>query len=182
MPFTFIKTNIEGVIIVEPRVFPDGRGKFLETYKKNDFYENGIPYEFVQDNHSVSQKGVLRGLHFQREPKAQGKLVRVVKGAVFDVAVDIRTHSPTYRKWFGIELTSDNYKMLFIPPGLAHGFATLEDDTEFLYKCTDVYSPEHDGGIIWNDPEIGIDWPIDNPLVSEKDKKLPFLKDLINHR
>lgn len=178
MAFEFTRTHIEGVIVVHPRVFPDARGCFFESYRKEDFIAGGIDLEFVQDNHSVSQKGVLRGLHFQREPRAQGKLIRVGKGAVYDVAVDIRTGSPTYKQWFGIELSEENKKMLYIAPGLAHGFVTLEDDTVFLYKCTDIYSPEHDGGILWNDPDLSIEWPVENPLLSDKDLSLPRLRDL----
>jgi dTDP-4-dehydrorhamnose 3,5-epimerase len=178
MPFTFIKTEIEGVIIVEPRVFGDERGFFMETYKKTDFDSNGISEQFVQDNHSMSGKGVLRGIHFQKSPMAQGKLVRVTAGSVFDVAVDLRPDSPTYKKWIGIELTAENAKMFYIPPGFGHAFLTLEDNTHFLYKCTENYSPEHDGGIRYDDPAIGVKWPTEDFIVSDKDKNLPFLKDL----
>ncbi len=180
MAFEFKKTMIEGVLVVQPRVFPDARGFFLESYRKEEFSAAGIELEFVQDNHSFSQKDVIRGLHFQRAPRAQGKLVRVARGAVYDVAVDIRPSSPTYGKWFGIELNEENCSMLYIAPGLAHGFATLRDDTVFLYKCTDIYSPEHDGGILWNDPDIAVKWPVDNPILSDKDKVRPLLRDL-NH-
>lgn len=179
MPFTFTKTKLEGVIIVEPRVFGDERGFFMETFKKSDFAENGIKLEFVQDNHSSSQKGVLRGIHFQKDPMAQGKLVRVTKGAVFDVAVDLNPDSPTFKEWVGVELTAENHTMLYIPPGFGHGFATLEDDTHFQYKCTALYSPEHDGGVKYDDPEIGVEWPIKNPIVSAKDAALPYLKELL---
>jgi len=179
MAFEFTKTPIEGVIVVQPKVFPDARGCFFESYRKEEFIKGGIDLEFVQDNHSVSQKGVLRGLHFQRAPRAQGKLIRVGRGAVYDVAVDIRPQSPTYKQWFGIELNDKNCTMLYIAPGLAHGFATLEDDTVFLYKCTDIYSPEHDAGILWNDPDVGVDWPLEKPTLSEKDKVRPMLRDLM---
>lgn len=180
MPFTFEKLELEGVVLVEPRVFPDSRGFFLESFKKSDFINNGIELDFVQDNHSVSQKDVVRGVHFQYEPKAQGKLVRVVRGAVYDVAVDLRPDSPTFKKWIGVELTEENKKMLYVPPGFGHGFASLVDDTHLLYKCTDEYSIEHDGGVMWNDPDINIDWPVENPIISEKDQVLPQLKDLID--
>lgn len=178
MPFTFKTTDISGLVIIEPRVFGDDRGFFLETYKKSDFVENGIAEEFIQDNHSKSQKGVLRGLHFQREPFAQGKLVRVIRGRVWDVAVDLRPESPTFKKWYGIELSAENQTMFYIPPGFGHGFVTLENDTHFTYKCTNVYSPEHDGGVRWDDPELAIDWPLKDVLVSEKDAVLPYLKDV----
>ena len=173
--FNFIKTPIEGLIIVEQAVFEDERGFFMESYNYRDFKQGGIDMNFVQDNHSHSKKGVLRGLHFQiKHP--QGKLVRVVKGKVFDVAVDIRKGSKTFGKWFGVELSDKNKKQFYIPPGFAHGFLALEDDTEFLYKCTDYYYPDDEGGIIWNDPTINIKWPlegIDKLIISEKDKKLP---------
>jgi dTDP-4-dehydrorhamnose 3,5-epimerase len=179
MPFTFTKTKIEGVVIVQPQVFGDERGFFMESYKKSEFAENGIDIEFVQDNHSSSQKNVLRGIHFQREPMAQGKLVRVTKGAVFDVAVDLNPASPTFKEWVGVELTETNHTMLYIPPGFGHGFATLADDTHFLYKCTALYSPEHDGGVKFDDPDIGIEWPVKDPIVSAKDASLPYLKEII---
>ncbi len=178
MPFIFTKTEIENLIIVEPAVFIDDRGRFLESFKKPDFVENGIDADFVQDNHSVSKAGVIRGLHFQKAPAAQGKLVRVVRGKAYDVAVDLRPDSATYKKWFGIELSEHNHKMLYVPAGFAHGFAALEDDTVFLYKCTGYYSKEHDAGIRWDDPEIGVNWPVGDPLISEKDKELPLLSEI----
>lgn len=179
MPFEVNDTPIEGVKVIQPRVFSDPRGFFMETYKNTDFEEFGIKDSFVQDNHSHSCKGVLRGLHFQSFPHAQGKLVRVVKGSVWDVAVDIRPDSPTYKQWFGITLSELNHTMFYIPPGLAHGFITLEDETHFLYKCTALYAPESDGGIRWDDPDINIKWPYDgSPLVSDKDEVLPYLKEL----
>lgn len=171
------ETGIEDLYIIEPTVFGDERGFFIESYNKNDFFELGIKEDFVQDNHSKSKKGVLRGLHFQTE-FAQGKLVRVIKGSVYDVAVDLREGSKTFGKWFGIELSAENKKIFFIPKGFAHGFLTLEDETEFTYKCTDFYHPEYDSGIIWNDKDINIEWNFEkymlseeNIILSEKDKK-----------
>ncbi|MDO4690470.1 MAG: dTDP-4-dehydrorhamnose 3,5-epimerase [Fusobacterium sp.] len=181
--FKKISTGIEGLFIIEPTVFGDERGFFIETYNKNDFAEIGINDEFVQDNHSKSKRGVLRGLHFQTK-FPQGKLVRVIKGSVYDVAVDLRKNSKTFGKWFGIELSSNNKKMFFIPKGFAHGFLTLEDGSEFTYKCTDFYYPEYDSGIIWNDKDINIEWNFkkymleeQEIILSEKDKKLQTLED-----
>ena len=177
--FKRINTEIEGVCIIEPTIFGDNRGYFMETYSQADFKELGIDYNFVQDNQSKSRKGVLRGLHFQTE-NTQGKLVRVIKGAVFDVAVDLRPQSPTYGKWVGIELTEENKKMFFIPPYFAHGFLVLSEEAEFTYKCTDVYNPNAEGGLKWDDPEVGIKWPeIDcEILTSEKDQNHPSLHEL----
>lgn len=152
----------------------------MEVYKRSDFAAAGIPEHFVQDNHSRSAKGVLRGLHYQKEPQAQGKLVRCLFGAVFDVAVDIRKGSPSYGKWFGAELTGENRKMLYVPPGFAHGFLTLSDTADVLYKCTAEYAPRHDRGIIWNDPDIGIRWSITAPVLSGKDIEHPRLRDADN--
>jgi len=182
MPFKFTNTSLPGVTIIQPRLFKDPRGFFMETYKQSDFVKAGINENFIQDNHSYSSKGVLRGLHFQTAPYAQGKLVRVIKGSVWDVAVDINPGSPTYKKWFGLELNEDNKTMLYIPPGYAHGFLTLKEDTHLVYKCTAEYSPETDGGILWSDPELNISWPVskkDEVLVSGKDEELPLLKELI---
>lgn len=179
MPFNFINTEIPGVIIVEPRVFKDERGFFLESYKLSEFKDNGIDVDFFQDNHSSSTKGVLRGLHFQKPPKAQAKLVRCPRGKIFDVAVDIRPDSRTFKKWVGIELTEENKKMFYIPAGFAHGFVVLSEEAEVLYKASNEYSPEHDAGFRWDDPEIGVDWGIKDPLVSEKDAKMPFLREII---
>jgi len=180
MPFEFIRTEIPEVIIVKPKVFEDERGFFLETYKKSEFEKAGIDTDFVQDNHSKSVKNVLRGLHFQKTPKEQGKLVRCIKGRIFDVAVDIRKNSPTFGKWVGIELSGTNKLMLWIPKGFAHGFLTLSDEAEIIYKVSGAeYSPEHDAAIRWNDPEIGIKWPItDEPILSEKDKNAPLLREI----
>ena len=181
MPFEFIKTEMPDVILVKPKVFNDKRGFFMETYKKSDFESAGIDTDFVQDNHSKSIKGVLRGLHFQKEPFAQGKLVRCVKGKIFDVAVDIRKGSPTFGKWVGYELSDENRLMLWIPKGFAHGFLTLSDEAEVIYKVSGgEYAPEYDAGIRWNDPDINIRWPLDEVeqvLLSGKDRNLPFLKD-----
>jgi dTDP-4-dehydrorhamnose 3,5-epimerase len=156
------------VLLIEPKVFGDDRGFFMETYRLDAFRAAGIPDEFVQDNHSRSARGVLRGLHYQ-EPNAQGKLVRCTRGAIFDVAVDIRRHSPSFAKWFGLELSDANKRMLWIPPGFAHGFCALEDGSDLVYKCTTLYDPASDRAILWNDPEIGIEWPIESPLLSPKD-------------
>lgn len=177
MPFEFKKTFIEGLVIVQPQIFGDDRGYFLESFKKEDYQKSGIPSEFVQENQSKSMKGVLRGLHFQNDPMAQGKLVSVVVGKVWDVAVDLRENSPTFLKWFGIELSGENHTQLFIPPGFGHGFVTLENNTYFQYKCTNYYSPEHDAGIKWDDPDVKVNWPIKDVLVSEKDQNLPFLSE-----
>jgi len=174
--FKFTTTDIEGLIIIQPDVFGDSRGSFRESYKKSVFVEAGICEEFTQDNHSVSSRGVLRGIHFQRSPMAQGKLVRVTRGSVWDVAVDLREDSPTFKQWYGIELNEENGTMLYVPPGFGHGFVTLKDDTHFLYKCTEEYSPEHDSGIKWDDPEIGIKWPMTDVEVSAKDAVLPLLR------
>lgn len=178
MPCNFIKTKIPGVMIIEPRVFPDDRGYFLETYKKSEFQANGIDDDFVQDNHSFSSKGVLRGLHFQRNPHAQGKLVRVMEGRVWDVAVDLRPESPYFKQWVGVELDSKKANMFYIPPGFGHGFLVLSDTAHFLYKCTEEYAPQADGGVRWNDPDLNIEWPLKEVSVSEKDEKLPYLADL----
>ena len=178
MPFEFKPMDIEDVILVTPRVFNDERGFFLESYKSSDFIANGISCEFLQDNHSLSAKGVVRGLHFQKPPESQAKLVRVVKGAVYDVAVDIREDSETYLKWVGAELSDTNHSMLYIPEGFAHGFAALSDEVHLMYKCSNEYSPECEAGIRWDDPQIGIKWPVENAIVSEKDRVLPFLSSL----
>lgn len=176
--FNFIKTNINGLFIIEPQVFGDNRGYFFETYKKSEFDKAGLIYDFVQDNQSKSKKGVLRGLHFQKT-YPQAKLVRVLDGEVFDVAVDLRKNSSTYGKWFGVLLSSENKKMFMIPRGFAHGFVVLSDTAVFTYKCDEIYHPEDEGGIIWNDPDIGIKWPkIGEIILSEKDKKNRTLKEM----
>ena len=179
MPFEFVPQKIKDVILVKPKVFGDNRGFFMETYKKSDFAANGIDVEFNQDNHSKSTAHVLRGLHYQLYPKAQAKLVRCVKGKILDVAVDIRKGSKTFGKWVGRILSEENKQMLYLPEGFAHGFVVLSDEAEFLYKVSNEYSPEHDRGIRWNDPDINVQWGIDfEPNLSEKDKKQPFLKDV----
>ena len=172
------KTKLDGVVIIEPDVFGDNRGFFMESWNKKKMEKAGLYYDFVQDNHSKSTvKGTLRGIHFQKFDKAQAKLVRCVKGAVLDVAVDLRKNSPTFKQWVGVELSAENKKQLLIPRGFGHGFVTLTDDVEFLYKADNYYAPEADAGIRWNDPDIGVEWGIENPILSEKDKKNPFLKD-----
>lgn len=181
MPFEFRRLAVPGPLEIESRVFQDGRGAFFECYKHSDFAAAGIPEHFVQDNHSRSVRGVLRGLHYQLEPKAQGKLVRCLQGRIFDVAVDIRKGSPFFGQWIGLELTGENGLMLYIPPGFAHGFLTLSDTAEVLYKCTEEYAPETDRGIIWNDGDIGIDWGVADPLLSDKDKRHPPLRNAENN-
>ncbi|MBL8957886.1 MAG: dTDP-4-dehydrorhamnose 3,5-epimerase [Myxococcaceae bacterium] len=172
-----IQTELPGVMVFEPKQFRDDRGFFLETFHHERYAKAGITLPFVQDNWSHSVKGTLRGLHFQ-EPKRQGKLVHVVAGKVFDVAVDIRKGSPTFGKWAGVELSAENKRQLWLPPGFAHGFYVMSDYADFLYKCTEAYAPECDRGIAWNDPAIGIKWPLaGDPLLSPKDAKLPLLKD-----
>lgn len=174
----FSPLKIPDVILITPRVFDDARGFFLESYKKNVFQENGIDVDFVQDNHSLSKKGVLRGLHFQKPPMAQDKLVWVVTGEVFDVAVDLRKKSPTFGQWVGMKLSGDSKQMLFIPKGFAHGFVTLSDTAHFEYKVSNLYSPDHDSGLAWDDPKVGITWPIASPILNEKDKKQPRLGEV----
>jgi dTDP-4-dehydrorhamnose 3,5-epimerase len=170
----FIPTKFKDAWLIQPKVFQDNRGFFLESYSKRIFDEHGISADFVQDNHSMSvNKGVLRGIHFQKPPHAQAKLVRVVKGSVYDVIVDLRKDSETYGQWEGYTLSAENFSTLFVPRGFGHGFCTLEDNTEFLYKTDNFYAPEADAGIIWNDPTLKIDWPIKEPVLSEKDKLLP---------
>ena len=171
--------DIEGLYVIEPTVFKDERGYFMETYNQNDFKEAGLNMTFVQYNQSMSVKGVLRGLHFQKQ-YPQGKLVRAVRGTVFDVAVDLRSDSKTYGKWFGVTLSAENKKQFYIPEGFAHGFLVLSDEAEFAYKCTDFYHPGDEGGLLWSDPEIGVDWPIEpgmELIISDKDKKWSGLKD-----
>lgn len=176
--FKFIETKIKDLYVIEPTVFGDDRGYFMESYSKKEFFDAGLKMEFVQDNESKSKRGVLRGLHFQTK-HTQGKLVRAIKGEVFDVAVDLREGSPTYGMWEGVILSEENKKQFYVPEGFAHGFLVMSDEAIFTYKCTDYYAPEYDGGIAWNDSEIGIKWPIDGmePLLSEKDKNLKPLKE-----
>jgi len=171
------ETKLAGVLIIEPLVFGDSRGFVKETFQAERYREAGIEYTFVQDNYSRSQKGVLRGLHCQIT-KPQGKLVSCPKGAVFDVAVDIDPESTTYGQYVGVELTEDNHKQLWVPPGYAHGFCVLSETADFQYKCTDYYDPSDEGGVIWNDPDVAIEWPITHPSLSNKDMLLPSLKEL----
>ena len=176
----FTETKLPGVYIVEPQVFGDHRGFFMESWSQRAFEEAGLHYNFVQDNHSSSTvKGTLRGIHFQRGDKSQAKLVRCARGAVLDVAVDLRTSSPTYKQWVGVELSEENKKQLLIPRGFGHGFLTLTDEVEFLYKADNPYAPEADGGIRWNDPELGVNWGVEAPILSEKDSRSPYLKDAV---
>lgn len=175
-----LKTKIPDLYILKPKVFEDQRGYFFESYNKEEFLRLGIDQNFVQDNESKSMKGVLRGLHYQKPPFAQGKLVRVMRGSVLDVAVDLRKNSPTYGQWSSVELTQDNKWMYWVPPGFAHGFVTLEDNTVFFYKCTNVYNKASEGSIRWNDPDLNINWNIDNPILSEKDQQAPLFKDFIS--
>lgn len=180
--FKVTKTDIESLVVIEPEVFGDNRGFFMESYSKRDFADAGINVDFVQDNHSKSKKGVLRGLHFQHTV-VQGKLVRVVAGSVLDIVVDLRSDSSSFGRWFGVELSAENKKQIYVPEGFAHGFLTLEDNTELLYKCTNYYSPENEGGIIWNDPTVGVDWMLEKYnitelIISDKDKKLPLIDSI----
>lgn len=177
MPFEFRQLAIPGVILVTSKPLPDNRGFFVELYKRSDFERAGIREHFVQDNFSRSSKGTLRGLHFQKHPKAQGKLVWCLRGAIYDVAVDLRLASPTYGKWVAAELSERNGAMLYLPPAFAHGFQVLSDSADVLYKCTEEYSPAHDRGVLWNDPELGVTWPLADPLLSQKDRGLPLLRD-----
>ena len=172
-----LRTDIEGVLIVEPKVFRDDRGFFLETYQKNKYHWQGIPGEFVQDNLSFSRKDTLRGLHYQL-PHEQAKLVQVLKGHVFDVTVDIRYGSPTFGRWFGIHLSDEKVRQLFVPAGLAHGFCVVSDTALFSYKCSDFYAPDCERGVLWDDPDLAIDWPAEKPILSEKDAKYPRLQDV----
>ena len=173
----FIPTAIPDVILIEPKVFGDHRGFFMETWQRQQFAENGIDYDFVQDNHSKSSYGILRGLHYQME-QTQGKLVRVVEGSVFDVAVDMRKSSATFGQWVGYELSAENHRMLWVPPGFAHGFYVKSETAEFVYKCTDYYAPEHEESLLWNDPALAIEWNLVEgkpPILSDKDANAPVL-------
>jgi len=179
MPFEFERLEIPDVILIKPKVFEDHRGFFMETYKKDDFEKIGIKNEFVQENHSKSIFGVLRGLHFQKEPYSQAKLVRCIRGVIFDVAVDIRRDSPTFGKYVSVILSEHTKEILYIPRGFAHGFEVLSETAEVVYLVDNLYAPQSEGGIIWNDESLNIKWPIRNPILSEKDKKWPTLKELI---
>lgn len=172
-------TKLDGVCLIRPNRFGDNRGWFMESYSKKDFEEAGLHYEFVQDNRSFTErKGTVRGLHFQWPPMAQAKLLTCLRGSILDVAVDLRPDSPTYKDWVGVILTAEDPTQLLIPRGFAHGFVTLTDNVEFQYKVDNFYSPEHDGGIRWNDPDIGVEWGVSDPILSEKDMKSPFLREL----
>lgn len=181
MPFRFERLEISDICLIEAKVFNDHRGFFLETYKHSDFVNNGIPQSFNQDNYSHSIRGVLRGLHYQMQPKAQGKLVKVLRGEIFDVAVDIRNGSPTYGHWVGVTLSAEDHQLLYIPVGFAHGFCVMSDEAVVTYKATNEYTPELDRGIAWNDPDIDISWPIKTPILSEKDAQLPLLSEAENN-
>ena len=181
MTFTFKKLSIPDVILIEPKSFSDDRGFFLESFKTSEFVSNGINTKFVQDNISHSGKDVLRGLHFQKNPNAQAKLVTVVKGEIFDVVVDIRKNSPTYGKWASETLSENNHNLLYIPEGFAHGFCVLSKEADVYYKVSNEYSPEDEGGIIWNDPSLNIDWPVSKPIVSSSDTQLPLFENLDNY-
>ncbi|MCM3194144.1 dTDP-4-dehydrorhamnose 3,5-epimerase [Priestia megaterium] len=177
-----IKTKFEDAVLIEPKVFGDHRGFFTESYNKEMFQQNGIDMDFIQDNHSLSQQpGTLRGMHYQLNDRAQTKLVRVTRGAIYDVIVDIRKGSPTYGEWQGFILSADNKRQLLVPKGFAHGFCTIVENTEVQYKVDELYSPEHDRGIAWNDPALNIDWPFNNPVLSDKDTKHPTLAEADNN-
>ncbi|MCV0373526.1 MAG: dTDP-4-dehydrorhamnose 3,5-epimerase [Nitrosarchaeum sp.] len=180
MPFSFKRLEIPDVVLVEAKSFPDIRGYFMETFKESAFSQNGISSKFVQDNFSHSTKGALRGLHYQKDPMAQAKLVFVITGEIFDVAVDLRKESPTHGKWIGEILSEKNHKMLYIPEGFAHGFCVLSDTADVLYKVNKEYSPEHERGILWNDPDVGVTWPVKSPVMIDKDLNNPLLKHADN--
>jgi len=181
MPFKFERLDIPDIILVHAQKFPDDRGFFVETYKQDDFAAHGISEAFVQDNYSRSTQGVLRGLHYQQDPHAQGKLIQVLQGEIYDVAVDIRQGSPTYGQWIGVHLSAKRSELLYVPPGFAHGFCVLSEVVDFTYKCTGLYAPDTYRGISWNDPELGIPWPIKDPILSERDQNLPPLKEADNN-
>ena len=181
MSFEFEHLAIPDVILVRTKRFPDDRGFFVETYRRDNFKANGILEIFVQDNHSRSTRGVLRGLHYQKAPRAQGKLIQVIKGEIYDVAVDIRIGSPTYGQSIGIHLSEARSELLYVPPGFAHGFCVLSEVADFTYKCTDTYAPETYRGISWDDPDLDISWPIKNPILSTRDQNLPPLKEADNN-
>jgi dTDP-4-dehydrorhamnose 3,5-epimerase len=176
MPSIFESTALAGVIIIVPKLFGDARGFLMETFKRSEFEAAGLPVTLVQENHSLSSAGTLRGLHYQRDPKAQGKLVRVIRGEIFDVAVDIRSGSLTYGQWVGVALSDSNRKSIYIPPGFAHGFCVVSPEAEVIYKTTEEYAPDHEHGIRWDDPALGITWPVTSPNLSERDKHWPPFK------
>lgn len=181
MPFEFTPLEITGAVLIVPRVFPDERGFFMETYKRSEFAAEGITETFVQCNHSKSAKGILRGLHYQKYPHAQGKLVRALAGEIYDVAVDIRDGSPTFGQWVAVSLSSENKKMLYVPAGFAHGFCVISADAEIQYMTTEEYAPKFEAGVIWNDPDLDIDWPIVEPELSARDRAWPRLREADNN-
>jgi dTDP-4-dehydrorhamnose 3,5-epimerase len=176
MPFTFEPTDLPGVVLITPRVFGDARGFFMETYKRSEFEAAGLALPFAQENHSRSSAGTLRGLHYQREPKAQGKLVRVLSGEIYDVAVDIRRESPTFGRWLGVTLSGTNRQSIYVPPGFAHGFCVTSADAEVMYLTTEEYAPDLEDGIPWNDPLLNITWPITSPILSPRDTQWPAFR------
>ena len=180
MAFVFIPTSIPDVLVIEPHVFADDRGFFMETYKRSEFSAHGIHEAFVQCNHSRSTRGILRGLHYQKSPKAQGKLVRTLAGEIFDVVVDIRKGAPTYGRWIGILLSAGNKKILYAPAGFAHGFCVVSDEADISYMTTEEYAPALESGVIWNDPELNIRWPVDEPRLADRDRRWPRLRDADN--
>ena len=181
MTFKFKKLKIPEIILIEPKVFFDKRGFFMETYEQSEFAKFGIKEKFIQDNHSKSKKKVLRGLHYQKNPKAQSKIVRCISGKIFDLGVDIRKGSPTFGKWAGAILSEENKRELYIPAGFAHGFCVLSNHAEFVYKCSNKYSPKYERGLFWNDPALKIKWPIKNPVISKKDSQWPTLEKIDNN-
>lgn len=181
MPFRFTRTEIPEVISIEPQVFPDKRGFFMESYKRSEFSSAGIESVFVQVNHSRSPRAILRGLHYQKQPRAQAKLVRVVAGEIYDVVVDIRRGAPSYGKWIGLALSADNKKSLYVPAGFAHGFCVVSAEAEVCYMTTEEYAPTHEAGIAWNDPDLKIAWPVENPQLSDRDRGWPRLRDADNN-
>jgi len=181
MPFKFTRTAIAEVVVIDPQVFSDQRGFLMETYKLSEFSAQGISETFVQGNHSKSLKGTLRGLHYQKPPKAQGKLVRAIAGDIYDVVADIRLGSPTHGEWVAVSLSSADRQMLYVPPGFAHGFCVVSDEAEIFYMTTEEYAPALEAGVIWNDPDLGIAWPIVNPQLSDRDRRWPCLKDADNN-
>lgn len=181
MPFEFARAEIPDIVVIQPRLFRDDRGFFMESYKRSDFAAHSIAETFVQTNHSRSPRGIVRGLHYQKHPKAQGKLVRTLLGEVFDVAVDLRRGSPTYGRWDGLVLSAENRKTVYIPAGFAHGFCVTSEAAEVLYMTTEEYSPSHEAGVIWNDPDLAIGWPVPDPQLSERDRHWPRLRDADNN-
>lgn len=181
MPFEFTRSEIPEVILIDVHAFKDERGFFKETYKQSEFVKNGITHSFVQDNHSRSKRGILRGLHYQKRPAAQAKLITVVRGEIFDVAVDIRKGSPNYGRWVGENLSQEDHRLLYIPEGFAHGYLVLSEEADVVYKATSEYSPEDERGIVWNDPQLSIQWPIKNPILSAQDARHPTLGEADNN-